>query len=275
MRVIDRGDSRCALIPLTRNHAGFPDGISGVDLLDRMRDQAKRYGAEIVEGDCERIERDGDNFVIHGPREPFAARTALLATGVVNRRPDMDDALHSDALSRGLIRYCPVCDGYEVTDAEVAVVGTGERGCAEAVFLRSYTGAVTLLAPDGPHDLTAEQRTSLAQGGIEVVDGPARRYRIEGDRIALDVGGMERDFASLYPALGSTIRSELMAPLGGNRTGEGCVLVDNHQRTDIPGLYAAGDVVQGLDQISHAMGEAGVAATTIRNDLAGRAPLRR
>lgn len=56
---------------------------------------------------------------------------------------------------------------------------------------------------------------------------------------------------------------------------EGCLIVDAHQRTNVPGLYAAGDVVLGLDQISHAMGEGGVAATTIRNDLARQAPLRR
>lgn len=75
-------------------------------------------------------------------------------------------------------------------------------------------------------------------------------------------------FDSIYPALGSVIRSELAVALGADATDEGCLVVDDHQRTSIPGLYAAGDVSKGLDQISHAMGEAGVAATTIRNDLA-------
>ena len=66
-----------------------------------------------------------------------------------------------------------------------------------------------------------------------------------------------------------------MLGLGGETAEDGCIAVDDHQRTDVRGLYAAGDVVKGLDQISHAMGEAGVAATTIRNDLAERAPFRR
>ena len=139
VRVIDDGDSRCALIPLTRNHAGFPDGIAGVELLARMREQAERYGVRLIDGRCERLERSEESFIVHGPGAPFATRTALLATGVVNNRPKMDDAVHAEALSRGLIRYCPVCDGYEVTDHEVAVLGTGDRGCAEATFLRSYT----------------------------------------------------------------------------------------------------------------------------------------
>ena len=63
--------------------------------------------------------------------------------------------------------------------------------------------------------------------------------------------------------------------LGAKLSGDCCVLVDSHQRTSVPGLYAAGDIVLGLDQISHAMGEGGVASTTIRNDLAKERPLRR
>jgi thioredoxin reductase (NADPH) len=82
-------------------------------------------------------------------------------------------------------------------------------------------------------------------------------------------------FDTLYPALGSVIRSALAVALGASATYDGCLVVDAHQRTTIHGLYAAGDVVLGLDQISHAMGEGGVAATTIRNDLAEWTPLYR
>ncbi len=275
VRVIDAGDSRCALIPLTRNHAGFPDGVAGAELLARMRAQAERYGVEMVDGLCEKLERAEESFIVHGPGAPFVTRTALLATGVVNNRPAMDDDVHAEALQRGLIRYCPVCDGYEVTDRVVAVLGTSDRGCAEATFLRGYTQTITLIAPDGPHDLTDKQRAALADAGTVIVDGPAAGFRIDGDRLLVDAAGATHSFDSLYPALGSQIRAELLTALEGETTDEGCAIVDSHQRTAIRGLYAAGDVVQGLDQISHAMGEAGVAATTIRNDLAEREPLRR
>jgi thioredoxin reductase (NADPH) len=273
-RVIDGGESRAAWIPTSHNHAGFPDGINGTELLRRMRAQAEKYGVEILPGQCERLERAPESFIVHGPGAPFTARTALLATGVVNHRPPgMDDDLHRTALGRGLLRYCPVCDGYEVTDKDVAVLGTGARGCREAMFLRGYTRSITLLAPDGPHDLDDDQRADLSEAGIVVADGPTGGYRIEGDRLALDNDGRTRDFDSLYPALGSKIRSDLMIELGADLGEDGCVVVDSHQRTEVRGLYAAGDVVQGLDQISHAMGEAGVAATTIRNDLAERLSL--
>src|SRR3546814_2861903 len=76
------------------------------------------------------------------------ARSVLVATGVRNRRPSMDEALHDKALADGLIRYCPICDGYEVTDRKVGVIGSDSHGVAEALFLRGYTADVTLIAPD-------------------------------------------------------------------------------------------------------------------------------
>ena len=266
--VIDAGNSRAATIPLTRNHAGFPDGIAGIDLIGRMREQAGRYGARAMEGQVASLERRGELFLARFEGGEIAARAILLATGVVNRRPDMPAALHDQALARGLIRYCPVCDGYEVTDRAVAVIGTGERGVKEALFLRAYTADLTLIAPDGPHAIDPVPMQQLADAGIAVEDGPCTEFAIHGERIEVTTPQGKRVFDSLYPALGSDVRSELAADLGADRTGDGCLIVDSHQRTSVPGLYAAGDVVIGLDQISHAMGEGGVAATTIRNDLA-------
>ena len=269
--VVDAGDSRAALIPKTRNHAGYPEGIAGPDLLARMAKQAELYGTRIERAAVETLERDADDFVAGWNGQQVRARTVLLATGVVNHRPAMDDATHDEALRSGLLRYCPICDGYEVTDRKVAVIGTGERGFNEAIFLRGYTADLTLIAPDGAHDLGQDQRAKLAEAGVAIVDGPARAIRIDGDRIAVGAHA----FDSIYPAMGSDIRSELVRGLGADMTEDGCLSVDDHQRTNVDGLYAAGDVVKGLDQISHAMGEGGVAATTIRNDLAKRVTLYR
>lgn len=79
-------------------------------------------------------------------------------------------------------------------------------------------------------------------------------------------------FDTVYPALGSVIHSDLARMAGATLSADGCIIVDAHQRCGVAGLFAAGDVVKGLDQISHAMGEGGVAATTIRNDLAAVEP---
>jgi len=275
VRLIDAGNSRAATIPMTRNHAGFPDGIAGADLLDRMRAQARRYGAALARAEVIGLEAAVDGLHVAVGDEVIATRTVLLATGVVNRRPPVPDDLHATALARGLLRYCPICDGYEVTDRRVAVLGTSGHGTREAVFLRSFTADVTLIAPEGRHDLAPAERALLAQCGVATVDGPATAFSIDGDKIGLRTGECEWRFDSLYPALGSDINSGVATGLGAARSDEGCLIVDPHQRTNVARLYAAGDVVKGLDQISHAMGEGGVAATTIRNDLASEHALLR
>ncbi len=274
--VVDGGKSRAAWIPTSHNHAGFPDGINGEELLRRMREQAQLYGSKIESGQVTKVEQidDGD-WVAEWGSGPIAARSVLLATGVTNRRPPMDMELHDDAMARGLIRYCPICDGYEVTDEKVAVIGTGERGMAEARFLRSYTADLTLVSPDLPHELDKELRAELDEMGVTVIDGPVTGIEPGDETIALVTASGRHDFASVYPALGSDTHTLLAEMVGASLAGDACVKVDSHQRTGVPGIYAAGDLVLGLDQISHAMGEGGVAATTIRNDLAKVTPLLR
>ncbi|HEU4956585.1 MAG TPA: NAD(P)/FAD-dependent oxidoreductase, partial [Sphingomicrobium sp.] len=187
----------------------------------------------------------------------------------------MDEALHDDALARGLIRYCPICDGYEVTDKKIGVIGSGRHGVAEAVFLRGYTADVTLIAPDKAMNVSAVDRLALEQAGIETVDGPAEAVAIAQDSITVDTDEGHFTFDSVYPALGSDVHCQLADMVGARLNDVGCVGVDAHMRTSVEGVYAAGDLVIGLDQISNAMGQGGIAATTIRNDLAKEQPLLR
>ena len=272
--VVDGGKSRASWIPCTRNHAGFPDGISGVELLQRMRDQACKYGAKITTEFVTKLERDPDSglFTATWGSGSATARTVLLATGVTNRRPPMDEALHDDALARGLIRYCPICDGYEVTDKKIGVIGSDSHGVAEALFMRSFTADVTLIAPDKAMRLNPDDQAKLRLAGIGCVDGPTQAVAISSDCIVVDTAEGHHAFDSIYPALGSDTHTQLAEMVGAQLSKDCCMVVDSHQRGSVPGLYAAGDVVIGLDQISHAMGEGGVAATTIRNDLYAEEP---
>ena len=276
IRLFDCGTSRASWIPTSHNHAGFPEGVNGNELLERMREQAGKYGAAIEPKRATDLKKVGECFIVTCGEEEYRARTVLLATGVVNNRPEGIDAqLHDEALARGLLRYCPVCDGYEVTDKRVAVIGTGAHGTAEAQFVRTYTRDVTLISPDGDHDLSEVCSAQLAQAGIRRVAGPCGGFAIENGQLALDTADERMAFDSVYPALGSVVRSGLAAKIGAKLTDEDSVIVDDHMETGIPGLFAAGDVVAGLDQISNAMGQAGVASTTIRNHLAREKPLRR
>jgi thioredoxin reductase (NADPH) len=272
--VVDAGKSRASWIPCTRNVSGFPDGIKGIELLQRMRDQACKYGAKIETEFVTKLERNAKTglFTATWGSGEATARTILLATGVTNRRPPMDEELHDQALARGLVRYCPICDGYEVTDKRVGVIGSDHHGVAEALFIRSYTADVTLIAPDKALSLGPDDQKRIKQAGIDCVDGPAQAVAITGECIVVDTAEGHYTFDSIYPALGSDTHTQLAEMVGADLSNENCIKIDTHQRTSVPGLYAAGDVVIGLDQISHSMGEGGVAATTIRNDLCAQAP---
>lgn len=272
--VVDEGKSRAGWIPCTRNVAGFPDGIAGKQLLERMRAQAQNYGARIETEFVTKLERDevGGRFTATWGSGSVTARSVLLATGVTNRRPPMEEALHDEALAKGLVRYCPICDGFEVTDQKVGVIGSDSHGVAEALFLRSFTADLTLIAPDKAMRLKPEDHEKLKEAGIACVDGPAQGAAISSEFIVVDTAEGHYTFDSIYPALGSDTHTQLAEMVGADLSADACIRVDSHQRTSVPGLYAAGDVVLGLDQISHAMGGGGLAATTIRNDLCATDP---
>src|SRR5256885_14027764 len=98
----------------------------------------------------------------------------------------MDEALHDEALSRGLVRYCPICDGYEVTDKKVGVIGSDSHGVAEALFIRGYTADVTLVAPDKALRLKPDDQGKLKTAGVPTVDGPAQAVALADDCIIVE-----------------------------------------------------------------------------------------
>jgi len=269
----DSGESRAALIPMTRNQPFWPDGISGVALLDRMWEHVSRYPVDCLRTRVISISRLPAAFEIGLDDATVIAKSVLLATGVINKRPNMPDEDHSTAVRSGLLRYCPICDGFEVTDRRVVVVGRGNRLFGEAKFLRDYTSSLAIASQTPELDLTQAQRDELARLDIEILEDRVSDYVLAGDTIDLWVGSGFRRFDTMYAALGSVIRSDLAVALGARVTKDGCLLVDDHQRTSVQGLYAAGDVVYGVDQIAHAVGQAAVAATTLRNDVCQGRPL--
>jgi thioredoxin reductase (NADPH) len=126
---------------------------------------------------------------------------------------------------------------------------------------------VTLLSWDGATDLDLAQRADLSRSGIAVIDDAVASARTLDGGIVLTTDGAELAFDAVYSALGATVASRIAQDLGAQVDADGYVGVDEHQRTDVPGLYAVGDVVAGLHQISRATGQAATAATALRNDL--------
>ncbi len=221
--VVDGGKSRAAWIPCTHNHAGFPTASAATSCSSACASRRCKYGAKIEtepspSSSATRIRPLHRHLGLGRAK----ARTVLLATGITNRRPPMDEDLHDDALARGLIRYCPICDGYEVTDKKVGVIGSDSHGVAEALFIRSYTADVTLIAPDMALRSSDEDRRKLKDAGIDCVDGPAQAVAITGDCIVVDTAEGHYTFDTIYPALGSDTHTQLGEMVGAKLAADGC-----------------------------------------------------
>jgi len=268
--IVDEAKSRCAWIPTSHNLAGFTGGIRGPDLLDRMRVQARSYGVHIEVGSVIHVEKrpsEGGFRAALGDGREVEAATVLLATGVIDEQPAMPGLW--DAMQRGLIRVCPICDGYEVIDHRIAVLGHGAEAVGEALFIRTYSPHVTLLTLGQTMHPTMGDRAQLDATGVRVEEEPVTEVVIANapvTRLVLQ-NGRVLAFDTLYSALGTLARSTLAERVDAEMDEKGRLIVDRHQRTSVPGFYAAGDVVSTLNQIAVAMGEAAIAATAIHNDL--------
>lgn len=265
--LVDKAEGRLMMIPRSHNHAGYPEGVVGADLLANMRDQALRYGADLRRGEVTAIRREGEAFVADTAAGAVRARAVLLATGVVNHRPPLADAVHADAVARGLLRYCPICDAYEQTGRRIGVLGGDRHALAEALFLRSYSADIVMVALTGV-TLDASEQAEADRAGITVAPAAVSGFDFSGQTVRLtlaDGGNLGCD--TLYVALGSHTRNDLGVALGTDLVRGQCFLTDAHQRCSVAGVYAAGDAVEGLDQIGAAMGTGARAAVAIHNDL--------
>jgi len=263
--VLDAGDSRASKIPESHNYPGF-FGIGGLELLKRLRAQAVQYGAQIESGRVTALQKKTPGFVASHSKGDISARCVLLATGLVDRSPSIEGEPANKPST--MIRFCPICDGYEAIDRRVGILGKLDDAAKKALFLRTYTKTVLLFLTEQA-DEDAGSREMLAEQGV-LIAGRAKAIRMHTEAGGLTVvthGGSSYEIDILYPALGCEVRSELGARLGAACSKAGTLVVDDHQRTAVEGLYAAGDIVTDLHQLSVAFGHAAIAATDIHNRL--------
>lgn len=267
--VIDGGASRAADIPRSRNVPGFPLGISGPQLLQRLRRQAEATGTTITPATIDALRQQPDGqFIASGSGRSWRswrARAVLLATGT--KDAPLSIPLPKTATRRGIVRWCPVCDGYEATDRRILIVGAPSDGAKHALFVRTYTRDLTLLLPEDT-ELTDDDTAAMKQAEVRVVYGTPARARLQRESGDLELkDGTRLPFDVMYPMLGGTPRVSLATGIGANCSDDGRLQVDSDQQTSIPGLYAAGDAVSSLNQICVAMSEAALAASAIHRRL--------
>lgn len=263
--VADHGGGRALKIPRINNCPGFPIGISGRELVARLRQQAARYEAQFIDQRITSVEKTDRGFAVRCGSQTLGALRVLLATGVVDRTPDLPEI---DAnIARRTLCLCPVCDGYEAIDKKIGIIGCSDHALREAVFLKNYSPRITVLAND-PARLTADFRARGVEAGIALLDTV---HNIVSGSAGYEVSlrdGTTISFDVIYPALGCNVRSELAIGLGILCDENGQVRVGPHQETSVAGVYAAGDVVHSLNQIAVSFGQAATAATAIHNSLA-------
>jgi thioredoxin reductase (NADPH) len=264
---------RLLLIDRTYNLPGHPAGIPGAVLMRRLREQATDVGGEICDTLARRVDgADGDFTVELEEGPPLRARKVILAMGVRDREPDIPDiGRHAGHF----LRYCPVCDGYEHTGKQLGIIGSGPGVARHALFLRTFSNAITIFLHGESPDSLGRYADRLAQAEIDVRaprivevleerDDAESEYRGCGVRLE---DGSEHPLAVLYGALGCDVKLDPVRHLNLKLDDEGYIIVDCNQQSSVPGIYAAGDICSQINQISVAFGQAAIAAVNVHNSL--------
>lgn len=267
VRLVDAGGSRARRISCSNNVAGFPEGISGPELLKRMEQHLQQVGGKVIEGTVCGLESTEDGlFAVQLGHDAWLARTVMLCTGVKDRLPAIPGAAAVEAAD--LMRYCPICDGYEHTDKRIGVLGNSVHSVREAAFVQRFSRDVCFIGVEAPSEVV---RGALASARVSSVPGRPVRLGVEpgGEVVVRMQDGSDPRFDVLYAALGVNPCAGLADALKAQLDEKGNIVTDAHGLTSVDGLYAAGDVVRALDQIGVAVGQAAMAATAIHNRLAG------
>ena len=261
--VLDAGNSRARYIPASHNCPGFPHGIAGEELLERLREQAEEFGATLVRARADGLEQVAGGFEVAAGGTSWRASKVILATGLADRLPRGDWA--EEATESGALLLCSVGDACDARQIRIAVYGPAGSLAGHARFLRGYARHLALLPEDG--ELDPESAAEMRELDVEIFD-PGGRLAYDGTRCIWHApDGTATAFDTVYPYLGYEGRNALVADWGLQAREEGELQVDSHQQTSRPGLYAIGDVVSGLNQIAVAVGQAAVAATHAHNSL--------
>jgi thioredoxin reductase (NADPH) len=248
--VIEGAQSGGALMTTTdvENFPGFPDGILGPDLMDNMRKQAERFGAEYITDDATRVDLAGDVKRVWIGQTEYQAKAVILATGSAWRPLGVPG--EQELLGHG-VSSCATCDGFFFRDQHIVVVGGGDSAMEEATFLTKFADTVTIVhRRDQFRASKIMQERALHNPKIKVewntvvtevlgdgkVEGAAVRNVKTGEERVLKVTG-------LFVAIGHDPRSELFRDQV-TTDSDGYVLVDApSSRTNLPGVFAAGDLV--------------------------------
>ncbi len=233
------------------NFPGFRDGIMGPALMDEMREQGVRFGAEMIPDDVVEVDLTGDVKIVKTATDTYTARTVILATGSGYRKLGLPN---EDALSGRGVSWCATCDGFFFREQHIAVVGGGDSAIEEATFLTRFGSKVSLIVRrDELRASKIMQERAFADPKLEVVwnsvvDTINGADSLESVTLRDTVTGETRDLdaTGLFIAIGHDPRSELLhGQVDLDENGYVLANQDGHPSTatNLPGVFAAGDLV--------------------------------
>jgi thioredoxin reductase (NADPH) len=263
--IVDTGESLAIWEPEVQNYLGF-EKIEGRELLRRAREQALRYGAEMVHEEAERIWKEAGQFHVKAKKNSFQARRLLLATGVYHLPPKIPAV--NECVGKSIF-FCKDCDGYRVQGKRVIIAGANNDAVDYALGVMTFTDCVMLLTNGEVPHWDDEHERWLREYEVPVhIDKIMHVDHEQGCiRSVTLASGEKLAAACLFTTRGDVCHNHLARQLGAALDRDGGVTVDNEQRTSVPGLYAAGCVTPANCQMIIAAGDGATAAQAINRDL--------
>lgn len=260
--LFDAGQGRSTWHQTNYNYLGFPGGIAARKLRELGRAQLADYPqVTLLEHKIEALRRDGDRFVAQGQSGEWAGRAVILCTGVIDHYPHFDGW---DAYVGRSMFWCITCDGYSCKGECVVVIGNTNATASEALQLQRFTDKLTVLTNSQECEMSRPFQERLERAGIPLIhDKIASVEGHDGKFTAICTkAGRRIELDQLFSQQGATPQTKLAADLGVELSHLGYIVTDSEQKTNVPGVYAAGDVTRlHAHQVSTAVHEGGQAAS--------------
>ncbi len=265
--VLDSGiaGGKAWLAPKIENFPGFEEGVKGSELIEKMQKQAVRFGAEIVTSEeVVGMNLLGEEKQVSTRKQSYTSKAVIVATGTQRRKLQVSG--EADFLGRG-VSYCAVCDGPFFRKRRVAVIGSSEEAAIEALNLSEIVEHVLLVPHEGDLKVEGTLLERLkGKSNIETLNGKVTAIlgtqvvsaiKVQDSKTKTEA---EREVKGVFIALGSVPLTAIVKNAGITLDRNGCLLVDRQQKTNIEGVYAAGDCTCGGMQVVTAAGEGAMAA---------------
>ena len=257
------------------NYPGFPEGLSGFELVDRMKRQAENFGLKIAGKEVVRLELTSEKKRVFTDKEVMETKALILTTGASPRKLGIE----GEGLLTGKgVSYCATCDGPFYRDQEVAVIGGGDTAVEEAIFLTKFAGRVHLVHRRDELRATKllQERVKAAEKVNLVWDSVPTRILGQAGVEALELKNVKTNEISTLPVegvfvfIGYNPSNDLLADLSVDFDDLGFVKTDANMETSIPGVFAAGDIRSKLlRQVSTAVGDGATAAFAAERFIEG------